>query len=100
MCARAQAVGEFGVIIDKYQNLGAIKQADKQELNDFLKEAAERVRFGKALCADSLLHYGLSQGGDKGCEIIRSVLSQVAGEQVSEELLSPALLHAARQLLG
>ena len=95
-------VGDFGAVIEKYQSFGAydLSDAEKKEQSSFIQEATDRVRFGKALCADSLLHFGLHQGGEKGSEIIRSVLSQVAGEQVSEELLSPALLQAARQTIG
>ena len=87
-------------VLEKYTALEAISAAEKDEAATFIKSAADRVKYGKALSAEALLHHGLSQGKEKGPDIVRSVLAQVAGNQVCEELVSACMLEAARQTIG
>ena len=87
-------------VLEKYTALEAFTTAEQDEAATFIKSATDRVKRGKALCAEALLHHGLSQGKEKGPDIVRSVLSQVAGNQVCEELVSVCMLEAARQIIG
>ena len=95
-----QAVGEFEAASDKYMQMDALDKSHDLGHIGWLTGMRERVQLGRALVAEALMHHGLCQPKNKALEVIRSVLTQIAGGQVDETLVCPRMLEAAREMMG
>lgn len=79
----------------------ALTTEEKQTMRLSVQAAQARVGQSKALVAEALLQHGLSHKvKTQGRDVIRSVLSQIAGGQVPEEMVFSTLVQAGREMIG
>ena len=92
-------ISEFEKLLEKVDC--ALTSEEKQTMRLSVQAAQTRVGQAKALVAEALLHHGLSHKVKaQGRDVIRSVLSQIAGGQVAEEMVFSTLVQAGREMIG